>query len=297
MPVALVPAATAGWLNAAGSVPALTVVLAVLAAPIAARHGRGLRLVLVAAVPLALCTEPVRQTLGFGQVNLWLFALVLLDLVVLGRTGSRWAGAGVGIATAIKLTPGLFIVYLLVTGQWRAARTATVTTAALTGGAFLLAPADVVALLRRPAVADGPDGHRGRADQPVPDRPAGPPGRDAGRTGRLVGPALRAGPGGGPAPGPAGVRGRRHRDGADPDRPHRQPGQPHVWTHHLVFLPVAVLVPADVAARRRDPCRRWPRSPSTPSASSPRSGSSRTTAAACGRSSCATPSRCCCWRW
>jgi hypothetical protein len=228
MPVALVPAATAGWLNAAGSVPALTVVLAVLAAPIAARHGRGLRLVLVAAVPLALCTEPVRQTLGFGQVNLWLFALVLLDLVVLGRTGSRWAGAGVGIATAIKLTPGLFIVYLLVTEQWRAARTATVTTAALTGGAFLLAPADVVALLRRPAVADGPDGHRGRADQPVPDRPAGPPGRDAGRTGRLVGPALRAGPGGGPAPGPAGVRGRRHRDGADPDRPHRQPGQPHV---------------------------------------------------------------------
>jgi hypothetical protein len=28
---------------------------------------------------------------------------------------------------------------------------------------------------------------------------------------------------------------------------------PMSWTHHLVFLPVAVLILADVAARRRDP--------------------------------------------
>jgi hypothetical protein len=88
--------------------------------------------------------EPVRQTLGLGQVNLWLFALVVLDLVVLRRNGSRWTGVGVGIATAVKLTPGLFIVYLLVTGQWRAARTAAVTVAVLTGCGLLLAPAETV---------------------------------------------------------------------------------------------------------------------------------------------------------
>jgi alpha-1,2-mannosyltransferase len=38
--------------------------------------------------------------------------------------GRRWGGVGVGLATAVKLTPGVFIVYLLVTGRWRAAATA-----------------------------------------------------------------------------------------------------------------------------------------------------------------------------
>jgi alpha-1,2-mannosyltransferase len=252
-PVAHVPAETAGWLNAAGSVLALTVVLAVLAAPVAARLGRPLRHVLAAAVPLALCTEPVRQTLGFGQVNLWLFALVLLDLLVLGRTGSRWAGAGVGLATAIKLTPGLFIVYLMVTGQWRAARTATVTTAALTAGAFLLAPAEslryfgdllwqtdrvgtaaaltnqsLTGLLARVAgTASAPAGwwlagcalilvlglHRARLAHAAGDELTAL--TLTGLTANLV--------------------------------------SPMSWTHHLVFLPVAALILADLAARHRDP--------------------------------------------
>ena len=134
MPAAAVPAHLAGWLNAIGSVLALTVALGVIA-------GRSW---LPVVVPLALCMEPVRQTLGLGQVNLCLFALVVLDLIVLRGRGSRWTGAGVGIATAIKITPGLFIVYLLVTGQWRAARTAMVTVAALTGCGLLLAPAETI---------------------------------------------------------------------------------------------------------------------------------------------------------
>ena len=134
MPAAAVPAQVAGWLNAAGSVLALTVALGVIVD----------RRWLPVAVPLALCTEPIRQTLGLGQVNLWLFALVVLDLIVLRRNGSRWAGVGVGMAAAIKITPGVFIVYLLVTGQWRAARTAMLTAAGLTGLGLLLAPAETM---------------------------------------------------------------------------------------------------------------------------------------------------------
>ena len=134
MPAAAVPAQLAGWLNAAGSVLALTVALGVIAG----------RAWLPVIVPLALCMEPVRQTLGLGQINLWLFALVVLDLIVLRRAGSRWTGIGVGIATAVKLTPGLFIVFLLVTGQWRAARTASLTVGALTGCGLLLAPAETI---------------------------------------------------------------------------------------------------------------------------------------------------------
>ena len=253
MPVARVPAATAGWLNAAGSVLALTVVLTVLAAPVAARLGRPLRPVLLAAVPLALCTEPVRQTLGFGQVNLWLFALVLLDLVVLGRGGSRWAGAGVGIATAIKLTPGLFIVYLLVTGQWRAARTATVTAAGLTVGAFLVAPAESVRyfgeLLWRTDRVGVADALTNQALSGLLARLAGTPSAPAGWWLALCAVVLAVGL----------RRARLAYAAGDDVTALTLTGltanlvSPVSWTHHLVFLPVAVLVLADLAARRRDP--------------------------------------------
>ncbi|MFI7546740.1 glycosyltransferase 87 family protein [Actinoplanes sp. NPDC049599] len=252
-PVARVPAETAGWLNAVGSVLALTVVLAVLLAPIAARHGRPPRHVLAAAVPLALCTEPVRQTLGFGQVNLWLFALVVLDLLVLGRAGSRWAGAGVGIATAIKLTPGLFIGYLLVTGQWRAARTATLTTAGLTVGAFLLAPAESLRyfgdLLWQTERVGAAAALTNQSLSGLLARLAGTVSAPAGWW--LTGCAVVL---------VVGLRRARlaHAAGDEPAALTltgltANLVSPMSWTHHLVFLPVAALLLADLAARRRDP--------------------------------------------
>lgn len=103
--------------------------------------------------------EPVRDTFSFGQVNLLLLALVLSDAWLLsmaqerftehgdggrltghGRSGrftgvGRLAGVGIGLAAAIKLTPAVFIGYLLVTRRWRAAGTA----AAVATGATLLA--------------------------------------------------------------------------------------------------------------------------------------------------------------
>jgi alpha-1,2-mannosyltransferase len=48
-----------------------------------------------------------------------------------------FAGVGVGLATAVKLTPGLFIVYFLVTRQWRVAFTAMGTTAGATVLAYV----------------------------------------------------------------------------------------------------------------------------------------------------------------
>jgi alpha-1,2-mannosyltransferase len=66
----------------------------------------------VAAV--AVWCEPVWTTLRYGQINLLLAALVLWDLS--RRPGDRWAGVGIGLAAAVKLTPALFAVFLLVTG-------------------------------------------------------------------------------------------------------------------------------------------------------------------------------------
>jgi alpha-1,2-mannosyltransferase len=96
--------------------------------------------VLLAVVATAL--DPVRTTLYLGQINIVLLALVVADL--LGRPGSRLRGVGVGLAAAVKLTPLLFVVYLVATGRLRAAATALATFAAAAGLGFLVAPADSV---------------------------------------------------------------------------------------------------------------------------------------------------------
>jgi alpha-1,2-mannosyltransferase len=94
--------------------------------PVADRHGWPRWVALGVALPVTLAMEPVRETLGWGQIDLLIAALVLADVVAL-RRGRAWAGAGIGLATAIKVTPGLFVVYLLVTRRWRAAAVAAAT--------------------------------------------------------------------------------------------------------------------------------------------------------------------------
>jgi alpha-1,2-mannosyltransferase len=70
----------------------------------------------------AVWLEPVQTNAGFGQINALLMALVVVDLTLLRRT--RFAGVGIGVAAAIKLVPGIFVLYLLVTRRFRAAATA-----------------------------------------------------------------------------------------------------------------------------------------------------------------------------
>lgn len=90
---------------------------------------------------LTAAFEPVRETFSFGQVNLILLFLVLADVRLLLARGSAWAGAGIGLAAAIKLTPGVFVLYLLVTKRWRAAAVATGVATAATLASFAIAPA------------------------------------------------------------------------------------------------------------------------------------------------------------
>jgi alpha-1,2-mannosyltransferase len=89
----------------------------------------------VAAGCLFVILEPVRDTFGLGQVNLALLALVLTDV-----RRHRFAGVGIGLAAAIKLTPALFIGYLLLARRWRAAGTAVGVAAAATAIGWLVAP-------------------------------------------------------------------------------------------------------------------------------------------------------------
>ena len=65
----------------------------------------------IAAVGLWL--EPVAMTLLFGQINLVPLALVVGDLALPDRFTGK--GIGIGLAAGIKLTPLIFIPYLLFT--------------------------------------------------------------------------------------------------------------------------------------------------------------------------------------
>jgi alpha-1,2-mannosyltransferase len=84
--------------------------------------------------------EPVRLSLQLGQVNLVILAVVVADL--LGPDKRRWAGVGIGIVAGIKLTPALFIVYLILIGRRRAAVVAWLTFAATVAIGFIVLPRD-----------------------------------------------------------------------------------------------------------------------------------------------------------
>lgn len=101
---------------------------------------RGWVLGLVGAAAL-VAIEPLRTSLGYGQVNTLLMALVVLDL--LPDRARRWPrGVGIGVAAAIKLTPALFGVFALVAGRARIAWTSAATFFVATGLAFAVLPAE-----------------------------------------------------------------------------------------------------------------------------------------------------------
>jgi alpha-1,2-mannosyltransferase len=98
----------------------------------------------VFAVLFAACAYlfPMRDEMRFGQVDTVLLALAVADCAA---RSPRWPrGALVGLATAIKLVPGVFIVYLWLSGRRRAAVIAAASALAWTLGAWLLLPGDSV---------------------------------------------------------------------------------------------------------------------------------------------------------
>lgn len=115
IPVALVPypVALVGWTLASAVLLWWCLVIVLRHAVPAVNH----RVIATWILPLALLAEPVRETLGFGQINIILMALVLADTL----TRRPWLPRGVliGLAAAIKLTPAVFILVFLVRRQWR----------------------------------------------------------------------------------------------------------------------------------------------------------------------------------
>ena len=95
--------------------------------------------VALAAGAAAIWLDPARAALGYGQVDILLAAAVLYDLTLPGT--SRRKGAAIGLAAGIKLTPAIFVAYLLLTRRYRAAATAAAMFAATVAAGFAVIPA------------------------------------------------------------------------------------------------------------------------------------------------------------
>lgn len=138
---AVLPWTAAAALMTAASAIALPVALyfALRLPPVSSWLDRGpaARLALVAGTA-ALWLEPVRTTLAYGQVNILLALLITWDLS--RPDGARLKGVALGLAAGIKLTPAIFVVYLLITRRYRAAAVAAGTFAATIGAAFAIVP-------------------------------------------------------------------------------------------------------------------------------------------------------------
>lgn len=95
-------------------------------------------LVLIASATIVMASHII-----FGQINVFLMALVLFD-VCRQRSNGLWQrippGVLVGVAAAVKLTPALFIVYFIVSRQKRAASGSLLAACGATVLAWLIYP-------------------------------------------------------------------------------------------------------------------------------------------------------------
>ncbi|MFC3960645.1 mannosyltransferase [Nocardia jiangsuensis] len=88
---------------------------------------------------IGMWTEPVRTTIDYGQVNVFL----VLGAMLAVRSSRWWVSGGlVGLIAGIKLTPAITGLYFVARRRWLAAVFSAVVFAATVGLSFLVAPAD-----------------------------------------------------------------------------------------------------------------------------------------------------------
>jgi alpha-1,2-mannosyltransferase len=126
------------WVVTVGSVTALAVTLWLTWGMLGYRRSAGRIGATLAATGVALWLAPVQQTLALGQVNLVLMLLIMADLGL--PDAARLKGTGVGLAAGFKLTPLIFVPYLLLTRRFRAAGVASAIFALTVVGSLMLLP-------------------------------------------------------------------------------------------------------------------------------------------------------------
>jgi hypothetical protein len=143
--LALLPTALASWRTAyhlwglAAAFAVAVIENAVVVRVISLGSGKRRAAILAFALILTAASTMMLNEISMGQVNSLLMLACLADLFRPrhGRLARLIPpGTLVGVATAIKLTPGLFICYFVVTRQWRlASNSALAATACMLAGA------------------------------------------------------------------------------------------------------------------------------------------------------------------
>ena len=142
LPLAMMPFGAAGWLWTGLQVLATTAIVWYAGYRLIHRAGAWMPLALALLTAPMLWLHPVSDGIRFGQVNAFMVLACLMDLREprpgLVRRVPR--GVLVGLAMAVKLTPGVFVVHFLVTKRWKEAATAVGTAVAVTLGVWVLLP-------------------------------------------------------------------------------------------------------------------------------------------------------------
>src|SRR5262249_31123208 len=142
------------WGLTAASVAALGAAIWMTLASIGVPRGRARTACVLAASAAALWTQPVQSNFGRGQINLLLMAGITWALRPpvprqtehpgagrrADRAGRWWTGIATGVAAGIKLTPLIFIPYLLATRKFRQAGVAAAAFAGTVGIGFAVMP-------------------------------------------------------------------------------------------------------------------------------------------------------------
>ncbi|MCU1646457.1 MAG: Polyprenol-phosphate-mannose-dependent alpha-(1-2)-phosphatidylinositol mannoside [Nocardia sp.] len=142
-PLAIMPLVVSEWAVLATSVISLGVTLWVVLDRLRPNLAWATRLAMVVGgVGLLELLEPIRQTYGFGQINLVLMAAIALDCLVRKPFWPR--GMLIGIAVSVKLTPAGYLLYFLLRKDWKGAATLVFSTIGAVIVGFALFPHDSV---------------------------------------------------------------------------------------------------------------------------------------------------------
>ena len=142
-PLSLIPMQALVYLWSLASLACLAMLISVVLGQVAptfwatSRPRRRLLLAVLLALLAVIVIQPVRANFGFGQVNIFLITMATVD--VLGR-GRRSRGVLVGAAAAVKFTPLIYVVLLVLERDWGAVKRSVATFLVATGLAWLVAP-------------------------------------------------------------------------------------------------------------------------------------------------------------
>jgi alpha-1,2-mannosyltransferase len=139
VPLSFLPIEAASLVWNTASLAALGAVVWMTLGIAGVRDSRAKVALTVVGLALTAWLLPVRVLLIAGQINMFLVLLVLLDF---RRPGGRWRGIGIGIAAGLKVTPLIFIAYLVLTRRWAEARNATLAFLGTVAVGFLVLPSD-----------------------------------------------------------------------------------------------------------------------------------------------------------